>query len=75
MRELDEGFARFEKIIESKPPGAYIASVETIKMAIQNNPLAYYVALEQSSQLFNDYIALAVQKNWPFRGILDKLLS
>ena len=59
-------------ILEAEPPGAYIVSRESIKFHIEFDPLAFYVAMDESSQLFTDYLALAIPKMSPFKNIFDK---
>ena len=57
----------------TEPPGAYITTRDSMQIIIEFDPLAFYVAKDESAHFFNDYIALAVRKNSPYKNVLDEL--
>ena len=64
---------RLISLANLRPPGAYITALDTIRFGIRFDPLAFYVSAGDSSQLFADHIALAVQKDSELKNIFDNL--
>ena len=64
---------RLKYLLNSEPPGAYITTRENLRIAIGFDPLSFYLAMNEKSNLFNDYLALAVRKNSSYKIIFDEL--
>ena len=62
-----------KELLTTDPPGAYITTSDAIRMVIKFDPLAFYVAMDETAQFFVDYMALAINKDSPFKEVLDEL--